>query len=259
MRCSSQGTESRKGIKGRKKAVPPQARPAARTRPPRPPDDVGHLYLARNQAQPKKCIGHALLLHHGLRSQQAHGGAGPARNEAADHRRIQAAETCHQGHGLLPCALGQAIGARELVEQRAQHLRMALHQAARGQVERGVARQAFAIGQHARANRQLGGRVERVPDGPGVHALALEGGARISRGQVDGLDLVPGQARLVQRTHQQVMGAGAFLQRHAPALEVGQGAQRRVRRHEDGRAFGLGRLGAHVQQVTARGLGKDRG
>jgi hypothetical protein len=48
------------------------------------------------------------------------------------------------------------------------------------------------------------------------------------------------------------------LQRDAPALEVGQGAQWRVGGHEDGRAFGLGRLRAHIQQVTARGLGKDR-
>ncbi|MPN18751.1 hypothetical protein SDC9_166114 [bioreactor metagenome] len=46
------------------------------------------------------------------------------------------------------------------------------------------------------------------------------------------------------------------MQRHAPAFELGQGFQRRIGEHQNGRAFRLGRLGPHVAQILARSLGK---
>src|SRR5256885_12659062 len=38
----------------------------------RPPRSTLFPYTTLFRSQPKKCIGHALLVHHGLRSQQAH-------------------------------------------------------------------------------------------------------------------------------------------------------------------------------------------
>ncbi|MPN18752.1 hypothetical protein SDC9_166115 [bioreactor metagenome] len=84
---------------------------------------------------------------------------------------------------------------------------MTLDQAARGQIERVVARQPLTAGQHARPDAQLGGRIERVPDGPGIDASAFESGTRIGRSEIHRLNVGPGNTRLVQRTHQQVMGA----------------------------------------------------
>jgi hypothetical protein len=88
--------------------------------------------------------------------------------------------------------------------------------------------------------------------------LALEGGARVGGRQVHRLDVVPLQAGLVDRAHQQVVRAGAFLQRDLFALDVGQLASWANPQHQDGRAVGLGRLDADVEQVLAGGLREHR-
>ena len=104
----------------------------------------------------------------------------------------------------------------------------------------------------------LGGGLEGVPDHPGIDAAALEGGARIGRRQVHGLDVAVLQAGVLQGAHQQVMHVGALVQGDLLALQLAHRLQRRVLGHQNRLAGRRRRLMRHVQQVGTGGLGEDR-
>ena len=93
----------------------------------------------------------------------------------------------------------------------------------------------------------------------GKPSTAGMSGAGIGRGQVHGLDVGPGQAGPGHRLHREEVRRRALLQPDAAALQIGQVLQRRPGLDQDGRAVGLGRLGAHVEQIFARGLGEHGG
>ena len=128
----------------------------------------------------------------------------------------------------------------------------------RRQIELMIADQAGAVDQRACAGRRLGGGQERVPDRPGVDRAALERGARIGRRQVHGLDVGIGEARRLQRPHQQVLDVRALVERDLAALQAGDVGHREVLRDQDRLARRCGRLVADIEQGRAGGLGEDR-
>ncbi|MCY1291449.1 hypothetical protein D9M70_406360 [compost metagenome] len=121
-----------------------------------------------------------------------------------------------------------------------------------------VVDQPLAVDQGPGRQLLLGGGLVRVPDHPGVDAAAFEGGAGVGRRQVDGLDVAVFQAGVLQCAHQQVVHVGALVQRDLPALELGDGFDRRILRHQDRLAGRRRRLVGDVEQVGAGGLGEHR-
>ncbi|MCY1291739.1 hypothetical protein D9M70_409390 [compost metagenome] len=144
------------------------------------------------------------------------------------------------------------------VDQRGDYLRMLLRVGAGGEVELVVVDQPLAIDQGPGRKLLLGGGLVRVPDHPGVHAAALEGGAGVGRRQVDGLDVGIFQAGLFQGAHQQVVHVGALVEDDLLALELGERADWRILRHQDRLAGGRRRFMGDVEQIGTRRLGEYR-
>ena len=114
--------------------------------------------------------------------------------------------------GFRAVLLHQLVGLGEFFKQGDHGATVLGRKVFGGQVKRVVARQAAPGGQDARLDGQLGGGKERVPNAPGVYALAFERSAGICWRQVNGLNVRPLQARLLNRPHHQVVRAGALLQ-----------------------------------------------
>ena len=67
------------------------------------------------------------------------------------------------------------------------------------------------------------------------------------------------QPRPLYRLDQQVVRAAALCTPQCGGPSGRPGCAGRIFQHQEGRAVGLGRLGAHVEQVFARGLGEHGG
>ncbi|MDT4864250.1 hypothetical protein FQZ97_990030 [compost metagenome] len=104
----------------------------------------------------------------------------------------------------------------------------------------------------------LGAGDERVPGHPGIDLAVLEGGSAVGRGQVGGLDIAEAQASLGQCSDQQVVAAGGLGHGDALALEIGQGFQRGILRHEDRLRGGRRRLAGEIGELGAGRLGEHR-
>src|SRR5206468_4937389 len=64
--------------------------------------------------------------------------------------------------------------------------------------------------------------------------------ARIGRRQLHGNDVAPQEASLLDGGDSEVVSAGGAGKAHAPALEIGQRPQRRLRRNQDRRSRSTG-------------------
>ena len=116
-------------------------------------------------------------------------------------------------------------------------IRIRVGKFAAGQVEGVVRHQPFGIANLPRFGVRFHFGEERIPDNPGVNGAALEGGAGVSRRQIDRRDIFITQPGFLQRGHQQIVHVGAFVEPHALAFKVGDTLNRRVFRHHDGFGF----------------------
>ncbi len=216
-----------------------------------------HVELLRYQLEGEEGVRDGLLLGQDL------AGHGPravahAADEEFRHCAVQAQHLgqLHGGFGLV--ARNPLVDAVHFLDRDAQHVRIAAGEVARGEVEGPVVHHARGVGQDAGVQRLLGRREERVPDHPGVHGAALERGARVRRGQEDGLHVAVLQAVLLQQFRQEVVHVGALVVGHAPALQVGHAADGRALGHHHRLQRRARHRGAGIHERCARGLGEDR-
>lgn len=116
----------------------------------------------------------------------------------------------------------------------------------------------FAIDERAGPGRRFGGRLERIPDHPGIDRALLEGGARIGGRQELGLDVLIGDLSLFERLDQKIMDIRALVQGDLLALEIADRLDRAVLRHQDRLTARRRRLMRHIDEGRAGGLREDR-
>ncbi len=122
-----------------------------------------------------------------------------------------------------------------------------------------VVDQALPRCQQARAGLGLRGGEVVIPDRPGIDIALHKGGIGVGRLEVGDVDVVRRQAGFLQRLDQQVMRVGAFGHGDALALEIGQGLERGILRHQDALARRRGRFIGDIPDLRTGGrLGEYR-
>ena len=146
---------------------------------------------------------------------------------------------------------------RRDVDDLLQQCAVLVREVAVGDVERVGLGDVACIDQNAAVLLGLGDREIRIPDRPGIDAAIGEGGAGVRRRQIDRCDVIIGQPGLLQGLDHDVMRAGSLGEADALALEVGNGLDCRVLRHQDARSVDDG-LGRGIDDRRTRGLGENR-
>ncbi|AEK62041.1 hypothetical protein CFU_2213 [Collimonas fungivorans Ter331] len=189
-----------------------------------------------------------------------HCGVVAALGRQLQHLGIDAQLRRQQGCGFLRMRLGPGVGFFQFGKQDADDVLVAVDETRVGQVEGAVVGQAGAVAQDARAGRDLLAGQVRIPQRRRVYIAGLESRAHVCRvGDVDRNDVVITQAGFFQRPHQQVLHIPAAAEGDFLALQVLDGSDRRILRHENPYAFWIGLFGGQVHGIDAGCVGKGGG